>query len=71
MANIFWLIALLFGLNIVFTACDERDRQPAIGSSSPSIYKLERLNAKMRDAALENAVRVKLENDPTIKISQA
>jgi hypothetical protein len=50
-----------------FAGCDERHRQPGIGTQSPSIHKLERLNASMRDADLENAVRTKLENDPQLK----
>jgi len=47
--------------------CEERARQRSIGTPNPSIHKLERLNASMRDADLENAVRVKLENDPQLK----
>jgi osmotically-inducible protein OsmY len=34
---------------------------------SPSIHKLERLNASMRDSDLENAVHAKLETDPQLK----
>jgi len=67
MANFFWLILLLFGLTVVFGACDERGRQPGIGDPSPSIHKLERLNTSMRDSDLEYAVRAKLENDPRLK----
>jgi osmotically-inducible protein OsmY len=57
---------LLFGLNFMLIGCDERGRQPVIGTPSPSIHKLERLNASMRDSDLENAVRVKLETDPQL-----
>lgn len=67
MKKFIWLIPLLFGLNVVFAACDERRRQPAIGTPSPSIHKLERLNALMRDSDLEHAVRTKLENDPQLE----
>ena len=57
---------LLFGLNFMLIGCDERSRQPVIGTPSPSIHKLERLNASMRDSDLENAVRAKLETDPQL-----
>jgi osmotically-inducible protein OsmY len=68
MAKYFWVIPLLFGLNVVFAACDERGRQPGIGNgNSKSIHKLERMNAAMRDSDLENAVRAKLENVPQLK----
>jgi len=68
MPKYFWLIPLLFGLNVVFAACDERNRQPGIGNgNSKSIHKLERNNASMRDFDLENVVRAKLENDPQLK----
>jgi osmotically-inducible protein OsmY len=67
MIKFIWLIPLLISLNVVFTGCDERGRQPGIETQSPSIHKLERLNASMRDADLENAVRTKLENDPQLK----
>ena len=66
MAKLFLLIPLL-GLTVVLAACDERGRQPGSGTQSPSIHKLQRLNASMRDSDLENAVRVKLENDPQLK----
>jgi osmotically-inducible protein OsmY len=58
---------LLFGLTIILLGCEERGRQPSIGTPNPSIHKLERLNASMRDSDLENAVRAKLENDPQLK----
>jgi len=61
------LLPLLFGLTIVLMGCEERGRQPSIGTPNPSIHKLERLNALMRDSDLENAVRAKLENDPQLK----
>jgi osmotically-inducible protein OsmY len=67
MIKFIWLIPLLISLNVVFTGCDERGRQPGIGTQSPSINKLQRLNASMRDSDLENAVRTKLENDPQLK----
>jgi osmotically-inducible protein OsmY len=63
----FWLIPLLFGLTLVFAACDERGRQPGIGDPSPSIHKLQRSNSLMRDSDLENVVRAKLETDPQLK----
>jgi osmotically-inducible protein OsmY len=47
--------------------CEERGRQSRIGTLNPSIHKLQRLNASMRDFDLENAVRTKLENDPQLK----
>ena len=62
-----WLIPLVISLNVVFAACDERHRQPGIGTQSPSIHKLQRLNASMRDSDLENAVRTKRETDPQLK----
>ncbi|MET0644671.1 MAG: BON domain-containing protein [Candidatus Binatia bacterium] len=58
---------LLFGLTIILMGCEERGRQPRIGTPNPSIHKLEHLNASMRDSDLENAVRAKLENDPQLK----
>ena len=61
------LLPLLFGLTIVLMGCEERGRQPSIGTPNPSIHKLERLNALMRDSDLENAVRAKLEKDPQLK----
>src|SRR5262245_58522471 len=67
MAKFSSLIPLLFGLTVVFAACEERGRQPGIGDPSPSIHKLERLNTSMRDSDLEYAVRAKLENDPQLK----
>jgi osmotically-inducible protein OsmY len=67
MARLFWLIPLLFGLIVVFAACDERGRQPGIGDPSPSIHKLQRSNTLKRDSDLENAVRAKLENDVQLK----
>ena len=67
MAKYFWLIPLLFSLNVIF-ACDDRARQPGIGNgNSKSIHKLERMNVAMRDSDLENAVRAKLESVPQLK----
>ena len=65
--HIFVVFHLLFGLTIILMGCEERGRQPVIGTASPSIHKLERLNASMRDSDLENAVHAKLENDPQLK----
>ena len=67
MARFSWLISLLLGLTVVFAACDERGRQPGIGDPRPSIHKLQRLNASMRDFDLETAVRAKLENNTQLK----
>jgi osmotically-inducible protein OsmY len=61
------LLPLLFGLTIVLIGCEERGRQPRIGTPNPSAHKLERWNASIRDSDLENAVRTKLENDPQLK----
>ena len=58
---------LLFGLTIILMGCEERGRQPVIGTAGPSIHKLERLNASMRDSDLETAVHAKLETDPQLK----
>ena len=58
---------LLFGLTIILMGCEERGRQPVIGTAGPSIHKLERLNASMRDSDLETAVHSKLETDPQLK----
>ena len=65
--KIFLVNPLLFGLTVVFAACDERGRQPGIGDPSPSIHKLQRSNTLMRDSDLENAVRAKIENDAQLK----
>jgi osmotically-inducible protein OsmY len=54
---------LLFGLNFILIGCDERGRQPVIGTVSPSTA----LNKSMSDSDLEKAVRAKLENDAQIK----
>src|SRR5262245_66498252 len=62
-----WLLPLLSGLTIVLMGCEERGRQPSIETPNPPIHKLQHLNASMRDADLENAVRAKLENDPQLK----
>ena len=56
-----WLIPVLFGLNLVFAGCDERDQQPNTRTSatpSPS---------KINDDDLEKAVRAKLEEDAQLK----
>jgi osmotically-inducible protein OsmY len=61
MKKFIWLIALLFGLNVVFTGCDERGRQPGM-TPSPSAP-----TSKLSDSELEKAVRAKLENDAQLK----
>src|SRR5678815_5592458 len=54
----FILISLLFGLNIVFAGCDERDRQPGTRTTpSPSTAPS---TSKLSDSDLEKAVRAKL-----------
>jgi osmotically-inducible protein OsmY len=63
-----WLIPLLFGLNVVFAACDDRARRPSTGNgNSKSIHKFQSNNASMRDFDLENVVRAKLANVPQLK----
>src|SRR5262249_26016471 len=52
-----WLIPVLFGLNLVFAGCDERDRQSNTRTSAtPSA-------SKINDDDLEKAVRAKIEED--------
>ena len=59
MKNSFCLIALLFGLNVLFIGCDEPNQQTTSQTNaSPS---------KMSDSDLENAVRAKFEGDPKLK----
>ena len=41
------LLPLLFGFTIVLIGCEERGRQPRIGTPNPSIHRLQRLNASM------------------------
>src|SRR5262249_51337609 len=56
-----WLIPVLFGLNLVFAGCDERDRQPNTRTSAtPSA-------SKINDDDLEKAVRAKIEEDRQLK----
>jgi hypothetical protein len=61
-----WLIPLLFGLNVIFSGCEDRSsRQPATQATpgpatTPSAV-------KMSDSDLENAVRAKLESDVALK----
>jgi osmotically-inducible protein OsmY len=63
----FILISLLFGLNIVFAGCDERDRQPGTRTTpSPSTAPS---TSKLSDSDLEKAVRAKLENDAQLKVA--
>lgn len=59
MKNIFGLIALLFGLNVLFIGCDEPNRQTT-SQTNPS-------PSKVSDSDLEKAVRAKLESDPQLK----
>jgi len=56
-----WLIPVLFGLNLVFAGCDERDPQPNTRTSaSPSA-------SKINDDDLEKTVRAKFEEDTQLK----
>jgi osmotically-inducible protein OsmY len=65
MKKFIWLIALLFGLNVVFAGCDERSRQPTTGTApSPSIAQS---TARLSDSELQKAVRAKLETDAQLK----
>src|SRR5262245_42461739 len=67
MKSLVQLLPIMVAFNVLIAGCDERRPQPGIGTQSPSIHKLQHLNASMRDADLENAVRAKLENDPQLK----
>jgi osmotically-inducible protein OsmY len=65
MKKFIWLIPLVFGLNVVFAACDERGRQPGIGTSpSPSTAPN---TARLSDSELQKVVRAKLESDAQLK----
>jgi osmotically-inducible protein OsmY len=65
MAKLFWLIPLLFGLNVVFAACDERGRQPGTRTApSPSTAPS---TARLSDSELQKVVRAKLETDAQFK----
>jgi osmotically-inducible protein OsmY len=65
MKKVSWLIPLLFGLNIVFTGCDERGRQPVTRTTpSPSTAPS---TSKVSDSDLEKTVRAKFENDAQLK----
>ena len=57
MKKLIWLIPLVFGLNVVFTGCDERGRQPGARTST----------SKLSDSELQKAVRAKLESDAQLK----
>jgi osmotically-inducible protein OsmY len=60
-----WLIPLLISLNVVFTGCDERGRQPGNRTTqSPSIAPS---TSTLSDSDLENAARAKLESDAQLK----
>src|SRR5262245_15337426 len=61
MKTVSWLIPVLFSLNLVFAACDERNRQPSTRTTpSPNA-------SKINDDDLEKAVRTKLEEDTQLK----
>jgi osmotically-inducible protein OsmY len=65
MKKFIWLVWLLFALNVVFTGCDERGRQPGTRTTpSPSTAPS---TSKLSDSDLEKAVRARLENDPQLK----
>ena len=61
------MVPTIIRSHYILMGCEERGRQPRIGTPNPSIHKLECLNASMKDSDLENAVRAKLENDPQLK----
>jgi osmotically-inducible protein OsmY len=71
MKTFVWLVPLLFGLNLVVTSCDERDRRPATqttpGASTPSPSASTPSAVKMSDSDLEKAVRAKLDTDVALK----
>ena len=60
-----WLISLLFGLNIVFPGCDNRDRQP--GTRTAPTPPTAPSTSRLSDSELEEAVRAKLETAPELK----
>src|SRR5215831_5118346 len=61
MGSFNWLILILFGLNLVFAGCDERDRQTSTRTAAiPSA-------SKINDDDLEKTVRAKLEEDTQLK----
>ena len=65
MKTFIWLIPLLFGLNVVFAGCDERDRQPGTRTTpSPSTAPN---TARLSDSELQKVVRAKLESDAQLK----
>jgi osmotically-inducible protein OsmY len=65
MKKVSWLIPRLFGLNIVFTGCDERGRQPGTGTTrSPSTAPS---TSRLSDSQLQKTVRAKLETDEQLK----
>jgi osmotically-inducible protein OsmY len=60
-----WLISLLFGLNVVFAGCDNRERQPGTRTApSPSTAPS---TSRLSDSELQKAVRAKLETDAQLK----
>ena len=65
MKNFIWLIPLLFGLNIVFTGCDERGRQP--GTKTTPSQSTSRNTTRLSDSDLQKVVRAKLETDTQLK----
>jgi osmotically-inducible protein OsmY len=60
-----WVISLLFGLNVVFPGCENRERQPSTRTApSPSTAPS---TARLSDSELQKAVRAKLETDAQLK----
>ena len=62
--KLIWLVPLI-SLNVLFTGCDERSRQPGTGttrnpSTAPS-------TSRLSDSQLQKAVRAKLETDAELK----
>jgi osmotically-inducible protein OsmY len=65
MKKFIWLIPLVFGLNVVFTGCDERGLQPVTNTTpSPSTASS---TSKVSDSELQKVVRAKLESNAQLK----
>jgi osmotically-inducible protein OsmY len=65
MKTFVWLIPLLFGLNVIFSGCEDRSKQPATQATpGPATTPTA---VKMSDSDLEKAVRAKLEGDVALK----
>jgi hypothetical protein len=61
MKTVIWLIPLLFGLNFVFTGCNERGRQPGTRTTpSPATAPS---TSTLSDSDLEALARAKLASD--------